>query len=204
VARRLAADGFVVVGWDSRVDVRDPLAIKKALASVSLMGIDVLVNNAGIFGPVGAPLTYDRAAWDDVLAVNLTGQLNVAQAVIPGMVERGYGRVINMSSVVVKDANPNVIAYTVSKAGVEAMTRCLALATAKTGVTVNCVRPAAVNTDLFKSVPKEQVDAMLLKCPMNRFIEADEVASLVAFLASAEASGMTGAAFDVAGGRCQL
>lgn len=202
IAAALLERGVVVHGWGSEVDVTHSEQIDAALAKLG--PIDILVNSAAIFGPVGSALTYKREDWDRVLAVNLTGTLNVCQALIPGMVERGYGRVVNLSSVVAKDSNPRCPAYTASKAAIVALTRCLAIELAKTGVTVNCVMPAAVNTDLFKDVPKEQVDAMLAKCPLGRFVTVEEVASLVCWLASEEASACIGAAFDVAGGRCQF
>jgi len=202
IAKRLREFGCVVHGWGSEVDVTHRGQIDAALAKIG--PIDILINNAGIFGPVGSALTYDRSDWDRVLAVNLTGILNVSQAVIPGMVERGYGRVVNLSSVVAKDSNPRCPAYTVSKAGIVALTRVMGLELAKSGVTVNCVMPAAVNTDLFKNVPQSQVQAMLDKCPLGRFVTVEEVANLVCWLASEEASATVGAAFDVAGGRCQF
>ena len=198
IARQLECLGAEVTAWGSEVDVRFAVGVKANAPEV-----EILINNAGIFGPVGSALTYDIAEWNRVMDINLTGQLTVAQAVIPGMVKRGYGRVVNMSSVVAKDTNPMAPAYTVSKAGVVALTRCLGKELAQTGVTVNCVMPAAVNTDLFKNVPKEQIDAMLAKCPLGRFVTVEEVASLVCWLASEECSATTGAAFDVAGGRIQ-
>ena len=202
VANRLRKVGVTVHAWGHEVDVRDENAVAQAVKQLG--DIDICVNSAGVFGPVGPALAYPMEAWGDVLAVNLTGTMLMCKHVIPGMVKRGYGRVVNLSSVVVKDTNPNAPAYCVSKAGVEALTRCLALETAKTGVTVNCVRPAAVNTDLFKNVPKDKIDAMLAKCPLGRFVTVEEVAALVCWLASEECSATTGAAFDVAGGRCQF
>jgi len=202
VVKALREQGLVVHAWGHEVDVRDKVAVRAAVERIG--PVDVLINNAGIFGPVGSALTYSLVAWHDVLTVNLTGQLILAQAVIPGMVARGYGRVVNLSSVVAKDTNPLCPAYTVSKAGIVALTRCLGLELAKTNVRVNCVMPAAVNTDLFKNTPPEQVEAMLKKCPIGRFVTVEEVASLVCWLASEECSATTGAAFDLAGGRCQF
>ncbi|MCR4297494.1 MAG: SDR family oxidoreductase [Gallionella sp.] len=202
IANRLRFSGHTVHVWGHDIDVRQERLIEDAVSKIG--AVDILVNSAGVFGPVGPALAYQSEAWHDVLAVNLTGTMLVCKNVIPGMVARGFGRVVNMSSVVVKDTNPNALAYCVSKAGVEALTRCFALETAKTGVVVNCVRPAAVNTDLFKNVPQEKIDAMLKKCPMERFVTVEEVAALVCWLVSEECSATTGAAFDVAGGRCQL
>jgi 3-oxoacyl-[acyl-carrier protein] reductase len=202
IVEKLRSQGIVVHSWGHEVDVRLKSKVQEAVEKIG--PLDILINNAGIFGPVGSALTYDVRAWADVIETNLTGQLIVAQAVIPGMVSRGYGRVVNLSSVVAKDTNPLCPAYTVSKAGIVALTRCLGLELAKTGVTVNCVMPAAVNTDLFKDTPPSQVEMMLKKCPMQRFVTVTEVANLVAWLASDECSATTGAAFDIAGGRCQF
>lgn len=202
IANRLLKNGEDVYALDHSTDVSDEAQVEAALSHIG--PIDILINNAGIFGPVGSLLTYKAEDWRRILEVNLTGQFLVAKHVIPGMVQRGYGRVVNLSSVVAKDTNPLCPAYTVSKAGIVAMTRCLGLEVAKSGVTVNCVMPSAVNTDLFINTPKEQIEAMLKKCPMGRFITVEEVASIVCWLASEECSGTTGAAFDVAGGRCQF
>ena len=201
VAERLTDSGYFVHVWGSHTDVRDEAKIIDAVDKIGQ--IDVLINNAGIFGPVGSALGYMRYEWDNVMAVNLTGQFLVAKHVIPGMVRRGYGRVVNMSSAVGKDVNPMAPAYSVSKAGVIALTKCLGKELAKTGVTVNCVTPSAVKTALFDNVPEEQINIMLRKCPMERFVTVEEVASLVCWLASEECSGTTGATFDVSGGRCQ-
>jgi len=201
VANRLRASGHVVHAWTHGTDVRDEAQVIDAVDKIGT--IDVLVNNAGVFGPIGSALGYIRYEWDNVMAVNLTGQFLVAKHVIPGMVRRGYGRVVNMSSAVGKDVNPMAPAYSVSKAGVIALTKCLGKETAKTGVTVNCVTPSAVRTSLFDGVPEEQLQIMLHKCPMERFVTVEEVASLVCWLASEECSGTTGATFDLSAGRTQ-
>ncbi len=202
VAHRLRGGGATVHAWGHGVDVRREELIEDAAGKIGK--IDLLFNNAGIFGPVGSALGYLRHDWDDVMAVNLTGQYLVAKHVIPGMVARGYGRVVNMSSAVGKDVNPMAPAYSVSKAGVIALTKCLGKELAKTGVTVNCVTPSAVKTALFDGVPEEQINIMLRKCPIERFVTVEEVAALVCWLASEEYSATTGATFDVSGGRCQF
>lgn len=202
VVKALESRGHEVHSMNSSTDVSDEATVRKA--ALYFNPVDILINNAGIFGPVGSVLSYEREQWDRVMAVNLTGMMLMCKHFIPGMVGRGYGRVVSLSSVVAKDTNPLCPAYTVSKAGIVAMTRCLGLELAKTGVTVNCVMPSAVNTDLFRNTPPAQVEAMLKKCPMGRFITVEEVANMVCWIASEECSGTTGAAFDVAGGRCQF
>lgn len=201
ICERLEHEGAEVTFWGSAVDVSDYFAVKNAAA---LAGpIDILVNNAGIFGPIKSALDYETFEWAEILDVNLTGQWNVAKAFIPGMVSRGYGRVVNMASVAALDVNPMAPAYSVSKAGVVALTKCLGRELAKKGVVVNCVCPAAVNTDLFKNTPPEMVQAMLAKAPLGRFVTVDEVAALVCYLCSEGCSGSVGAIFDVAAGRMQ-
>ena len=202
IAARLAEAGAYVTVWSSLTDISEPEAVR--LAAKETGPVDILVNNAGVFGPVQSALTYEIADWNRVLAVNLTGHLNVCQSFIPGMVERKFGRVINMASVVAKDVNPLSPAYSSAKAALVALTKCLGRELAKTGVTVNAVTPSAVNTDLFKGVEQAYIDLMLKKVPMERFVTVEEVAALVAFLASDECSGTTAAVFDVSGGRSQF
>ena len=202
IAARLAEAGAYVTVWSSLTDIAEPEAVRRAAKETG--PIDILVNNAGVFGPVQSALTYEIADWNRVLAVNLTGHLNVCQAFIPGMVERGFGRVINMASVVAKDVNPLSPAYSSAKAALVALTKCLGRELAKTGVTVNAVTPSAVNTDLFKGVAQAYIDLMLKKVPMERFVTVEEVAALVAFLASDACSGTTAAVFDISGGRSQF
>ena len=201
IVNKLRERGATVHTWGHDVDVRDQALVRKVVGTLG--PLDILVNNAGIFGPVQSALTYSLDDWDDVMAVNLTGQLIVCQAVIPGMVQRGYGRVVNMSSVVGKDVNPLSPAYTCSKAGVIALTKCLGRELAKTGVTVNCVTPSACRTSLFDGVAEDYIQAMLKKVPMERFVTVDEIANLVCWIASDECSATTAAVFDITGGRSQ-
>ena len=201
IVERLKREGVNVITWGSFIDISDAERVMKAAAEVP--PIDILVNNAGWFGPVQSALTYSLKDWNRVLTVNLTGHLNVCQAFIPGMVERGYGRVINMASVVAKDVNPLSPAYSSAKAGLVALTKCLGRELAKTGVTVNAVTPSACNTDLFKGVKQEYIELMLKKVPMERFVTVEEIAGLVAYIASEECSGTTAAVFDISGGRSQ-
>lgn len=202
IADRLRLEGCTVTApGHEELDVRFEEDVKHFVA---LHGpFDILINNAGIFGPVKSMLNYTRDEWNDVLEVNLTGQWIVAKVLAPDMVARGYGRIVNISSAVGKDVNPMAPVYSIAKAGVIALTKCLGRELAKTGVTVNCVTPAACQTDLFKNTPDEQIQVMLKKMPMERFITVREVASMVCWIASDECSGTTASAFDISGGRCQ-
>jgi 3-oxoacyl-[acyl-carrier protein] reductase len=139
--------------------------------------------------------------FDRIFAVNYTGTFNCCQAAVPGMVERGYGRIVNIASVAGKDGNPNASAYSASKAAVIALTKSLGKELADTDVRVNCVTPAAVRTPIFDQMSQAHIDYMLSKIPMGRFGEPQEVAALAAWLATAECSFSTGAVFDLSGGR---
>jgi 3-oxoacyl-[acyl-carrier protein] reductase len=117
------------------------------------------------------------------------------------MAAAGYGRIVNIASIAGKEGNPNASHYSASKAGLIALTKSLAKELASTGVLVNCVTPAAAKTELFAQMKQAHIDYMLAKIPMNRFVEVDEIAALVAWLASEECSFSTGAVFDISGGR---
>lgn len=201
IAEMLRERGATVIAVDSHFDVRDEMSIEGHMDWIR--DVDILINNAGTFGPVKSVLDYSLNEWNDVLAVNLTGQFLVARAVIPCMVKRGYGRVVNVSSVVGKDVNPMAPAYSVAKAGVIALTKCLGRELAKTGVVVNCICPAAAKTDLFKDTPQAQIDVMLSKVPLGRFVKVEEIAAMVCWMASDECSASNGAVFDISGGRIQ-
>ncbi|MXY65015.1 MAG: SDR family oxidoreductase [Gammaproteobacteria bacterium] len=163
--------------------------------------IDILINNAGISGPNHRLWEYPPDDWRRVIDVNLFGSFLVTQAVVPTMIANGYGRIVNIASVAGKDGNPNASAYSASKAGLINMTKSLGKELAGTGVLVNCVTPAAVRTPLFDQMSEEHVAYMLSKIPLQRFGEPEEIAALVAWLASEECSFSTGAAFDLSGGR---
>ena len=224
VAQRLAAGGAAVALWDldagaletaaarlqdaaglstSKLDITDEAAVAQATAETeaALGPVDILVNNAGITGPNQKTWEYSLADWERVIAVDLTAVFLCCRAVLPGMLERGYGRVVNIASVAGKEGNPNAPAYSTAKAGVIGLTKSLGKETAGSGVTVNCVTPAAVETDIFKQMTQEFIDFMLSKIPMGRFGKVEEVAALVAWLASEECSFSTGAVFDISGGR---
>jgi len=163
--------------------------------------IDILVNNAGISGPNVRTWEYPPAAWDEVLAINLTGTFNCCRAVVPHMVARNYGRIVNVASIAGKEGNPNASAYSASKAGVIALTKSLGKELASHDIAVNCVTPAAARTAIFDQMSQEHIDYMLSKIPRGRFVTVQEIAALVAFCASAECSFTTGAVFDLSGGR---
>ncbi|OGA05672.1 MAG: 3-oxoacyl-ACP reductase [Betaproteobacteria bacterium RIFCSPHIGHO2_12_FULL_69_13] len=207
IAKRLEASGARVRVWDvqgaSAVDVSDPAAVESAATSTikEFGNIDVLVNNAGIAGANRPTVEYPIDEWERVLRVNLTSQFLCCRAVAPHMVAAGYGRIVNIASIAGKEGNPNAVAYSASKAGVIALTKSLGKELARTGVLVNCVTPAAAKTAIFEQMTREHIDYMLSKIPMGRFVEVDEIAALVCWLASAECSFSTGAVFDISGGR---
>jgi len=222
VAQRLAAGGAKVALWDrderalasanekldraavtQRVDVTDAAAVERAAkaASSELGGLDVLVCSAGITGPNATTWEYPVEAWRQVFDVNVHGLFHCNRAVVPIMLEGGYGRIVNIASVAGKEGNPNAPAYSASKAAVIGLTKSLGKELAKTGIRVNCVTPAAVRTAIFDQMTRQHVDFMLSKIPMGRFGEVEEIAALVCWLASEECSFSTGAVFDASGGR---
>ena len=217
IAARLAAEGARVSLWDrdaaalaqaqaahtATVDVTDAAAVQRAAeATAAALGrIDILVACAGITGPVAAVWDYPVAEWDRVIDVNLNGVFYCNRAVVPHMLRHDYGRIVNIASIAGKEGNPNAAAYSASKAGVIGLTKSLGKELAKTNVRVNCVTPAAVRTPLFAQMTQEHIDFMLSKIPLGRFGEIDEIASLVAWLASEECSFSTGGVFDISGGR---
>jgi 3-oxoacyl-[acyl-carrier protein] reductase len=163
--------------------------------------IDILVNNAGIAGPNMKTWDYPPEAWDKVMAVNLDGPFFCCRAVVPGMIARNYGRIVNVASIAGKEGNPNAPAYSASKAGLIALTKSLGKELATYDIAVNCVTPAAARTAIFDQMTQEHIDFMLSKIPRGRFVAVEEIAALVAFCASAECSFTTGAVFDISGGR---
>lgn len=221
IARRLLASGARLSLWDAstaallaaaselddahaaQVDVRDYSAVERARdATLDALGrIDILVTSAGITGPNVTTWDYPLQAWRDVLDVNLTGTFHCARAVAVPMHEANYGRIVMIASVAGKEGNPNAPAYSASKAGVIALTKSLGKELATTGIRVNCVTPAAVESPMFAQMTQAHIDYMLSKIPMNRFGTVDEIAALVAWLCTEECSFSTGAVFDLSGGR---
>jgi 3-oxoacyl-[acyl-carrier protein] reductase len=221
IARRLLASGARLSLWDANpgaiaaaapqlgdahsaeVDVRDYASVARARdATLDALGrIDILVTSAGITGPNVTTWEYPLDAWRDVLDVNLTGTFHCARAVAGPMRAADYGRIVMIASVAGKEGNPNAPAYSASKAGVIALTKSLGKELAATGIRVNCVTPAAVESPMFAQMTQSHIDYMLSKIPMNRFGTPDEIASLVAWLCTEECSFSTGAVFDLSGGR---
>ena len=203
IVKRLKASGAQVVVWDldgsPKVDVSDPSSVEKALKG--LTKVDVLVNNAGIAGKNVPTVDYPIEEWERVLRINLTSQFLCCRAVAPLMVKAKYGRIVNIASIAGKEGNPNAVAYSASKAGVISLTKSLGKELAQTGVLANCVTPAAAKTAIFDQMTQQHIDYMLSKIPMNRFVNVDEVAALVCWLASEDCSFSTGGVFDISGGR---
>jgi 2-dehydro-3-deoxy-L-rhamnonate dehydrogenase (NAD+) len=221
VAARFAASGAKVALWDidgqhaetaaqeiagaiaRQVDVTDAAAVATAVAeSESRLGpTDILVASAGITGPNLPVAQYPVEAWRQVIDIDLTGIFLCCRAVLPGMQARNYGRIVNIASVAGKEGNPNAAAYSAAKAGVIGLTKSLGKELAQTGIRVNCVTPAAVKTDIFNQMTEQHIQFMLSKIPLGRFGLVEEVAALVAWLASEDCSFSTGAVFDISGGR---
>ena len=222
IAEKLLSQGAQVALWDQdealmveavaslgerargvTVDVTDPSSIEAAVSESqkTVDGIDILVNNAGIAGPATPVWDYPLDEWRRVIEIDLNGVFYCCRAVAPVMKAQDYGRIVNIASIAGKEGNPNASAYSAAKAGVIALTKSLGKELAKTGVRVNCVTPAAARTRIFDQITKEHIDYMLSKIPMGRFVKVEEIAGLVAWLASEDCAFSTGAVFDISGGR---
>jgi 2-dehydro-3-deoxy-L-rhamnonate dehydrogenase (NAD+) len=223
-AQKMLASGAAVALWDI-----DAATLGKAAASLAKSGrvytaildltaeavigkavealirdagkIDILVNNAGITGG-NAPLWELKPdVWRRVIEVNLVAPYLVCRAVVPHMTKAGYGRIVNIASIAGKDGNPNASHYSASKAGLIGLTKSLAKELATTGVLVNAITPAAAKTEMFGQMTQAHIDYMLSKIPMNRFVNVEELAAMIAWLSSEDCSFSTGAVFDISGGR---
>ena len=185
------------------VDVSDVASVDRAVKSTINRDqhIDILVANAGIAGSNHKTWEYPIEEWQRVINVNLLGVYYCCRAIVPCMLRRNYGRIVNVASIAGKEGNPNASAYSASKAGVIALTKSLGKETAGNNIAVNCVTPAAARTRIFEQMSKEHVDYMLSKIPRGRFLEVEEVSSMVAWLVSEENSFTTAAVFDLSGGR---
>ena len=223
-AERMLRSGAIVLLWDidsarleaacralgapgsvsgQVVELTDDGAVATATAAaVAERGrIDILVNNAGITGGNGSTWELDPAVWRQVVEVNLIAPYLTCRHVVPQMLKQGYGRIVNIASVAGKEGNPNASHYSASKAGLIALTKSLAKEVATRGILVNAITPAAAKTAMFEQMAQDHIDYMLAKIPIGRFVEAQEIAAMVAWLASEDCSFSTGAVFDITGGR---
>jgi NAD(P)-dependent dehydrogenase (short-subunit alcohol dehydrogenase family) len=204
IADRLSADGFEVVGADlPQLDVTDPDSVDRLVSGVleEHGRLDALVNAAGIAGPTAPVGEYPLDEWRRVVDVNLTGTFLCLRACLPPMVARGYGRVVNIASIAGAEGNPGMSAYSASKAGVIALTRSAGKELARTGVLVNCVVAAVFDAGLTHRATDEERETFVGRIPMGRMGRPEELAELVAWLASERCTFSTGAAFDATGGR---
>jgi 3-oxoacyl-[acyl-carrier protein] reductase len=206
VVRRLRASDIQAIVFDTsdgpgitRVDVTDENACRRAIAGIPQ--VDLLINSAGVAGRSAPTWELPDGEFERVLAVNLMGTYYMCRAVLPGMVARGWGRIVNVASIAGKEGNPNAVPYSASKAGVIGLTKAIAKEVATSGVLVNCVTPAVIQTPLLGQVSNEHLQYMVSKIPMNRVGQPDEVAALISWLCSDDCSFSTGAVFDISGGR---
>lgn len=185
------------------VDVTDPASVAQAVARLieRNKAIDILVNNAGVAGRAAPIWEQTDADWFKVLAVNLNGVFFLCRAVIPHMRSRGYGRIVNIASVAGKEGNPNMVAYSASKASVIGLTKSIAKEVASEGICINAVAPAVIRTKLLDQLTPAQVAYMVERIPMKRTGLPEEVAAVVHFLSSCDCSFVTGQCYDVSGGR---
>jgi len=214
VARRLQAEGARVAAFDLRAeapegvralagDVSDSARVDAAVAQVDaeLGPVDVLVCSAGVPGQSLRTVDVTDDEWRRVLAINADGVFFCNRAVLPGMISRGYGRIVNVASIAGKEGNPMAAAYSASKAAVIALTKAIGKDVARTGVVVNCVAPAVIDTPILEGISEEHVEYMVERIPMGRMGQPEEVAALVCWLASEECTFSTGATYDISGGR---
>ena len=224
VAERMLASGASVMLWDMMaerlpqskatlssngrvetqvVDITDEDAVlATTAATIKALGkIDILVNSAGITGPNQKVWEYSSKDFRQVMDINVTGTFHCCKAVVPWMMKQDYGRIINIASVAGKEGNPNASAYSASKAAVIGLTKSLGKELAQTGIRVNTLTPAAAKTEMFSQMTQQHIDFMLSKIPMNRFVQVEEIAAMICWMASEECSFTTGSVFDISGGR---
>lgn len=185
------------------LDVSDLPAVEKARdATIKDFGkIDILINNAGIAGANATVWDTTVEEWRRVMRINLDGPFVCSKAVVPHMISQKYGRIVNIASIAGKEGNPNAAHYSASKAGVIALTKSLGKELASHDIAVNAVTPAAAKTAIFDQITQQHIDFMLSKIPRARFVKVEELAALVAWMASEDNSFTTGAVFDISGGR---
>jgi 2-dehydro-3-deoxy-L-rhamnonate dehydrogenase (NAD+) len=204
-AQRLGQDGIRVVTLDVSgdadvvADVTDPAAVSAAIEAIG--PVDILVNSAGIVGPNKPLWEVSDQEWAATFAVNVTGTFHMCRAAVPGMRDRGWGRIVNLASMAGKDGNPRLGAYSATKAAVIGMTKSLGKELATSGVLVNAIAPAVIETPMNAANTPEVLEYMTSLIPMRRLGRPEEVAELVAWLASDKCSFSTGAVYDLSGGR---
>ncbi|HAB47881.1 MAG: SDR family oxidoreductase [Betaproteobacteria bacterium] len=230
IVNRLIASGASVIVWDTnqslveklsalhephryaiKMDVTDPQSVQSAMqaslqwiasqSAVHGSGLDGMICSAGITGPNHTVIDYRYDDWKHVFDVNLHGVFLCNQVAAQHMKSRAKGRIVNIASIAGKEGNPNASAYSASKAAVIGLTKSLGKELASSGVTVNCVTPAAVKTPMFSQMSETHIQFMLSKIPMNRFGLVEEIAAMVCWLCTDDASFSTGAVFDLSGGR---
>jgi len=184
------------------VDVSDFNQVKETVEKIAKNNkIDILINSAGITGPTAELWNYNNDDWLKIIDINLNGTFYCCKAVVPNMIKNNYGRIVNIASVSGKDGNANASAYSSGKAGVIGLTKSLGKELADKNIAVNAVTPAGANTRILNQMSKEHVQRMLSKVPKGRFLEVNELTSMVCWLSSEENSFSTAAVFDISGGR---
>ena len=224
IAERLLQSGATVTLWDIEwtslekaqadlksagnvfsveVDVTQENSIKRGVElTYEHMGdVEILINNAGITGGNATVWDMGITEWQKVLDIDLTGVFLCCRALAPRMMSKGYGRIVNIASIAGKEGNPNAAHYSAAKAGVISLTKSLGKEMVETGVLCNCVTPAVIETPMLDQMTDQHKNYMVSKIPLNRMGKPEEVAALVAWLASEDCSFSTGAVFDISGGR---
>ena len=196
---REPVEGYVSLTGDIASSADVDAAV--ARAEEELGRIDVLVNSAGIPGESLRTVDVSDEEWQRVFAINANGSFYMCRAVLPGMIERGYGRIVLVASIAGKEGNPMAAAYSASKAAVIAMTKAIGKDVAGSGVLVNCIAPAVIETPILAGLSQQHVDYMVERIPLGRMGAPEEVAALICWLASEDCSFSTGATYDVSGGR---
>ena len=222
IAKRFLQSGAKVIIWDTDeemvkkamketenlnlssyiVDVSNLSQVEETVSKISHMSnIDILINNAGITGPTSNLWEYEVGDWNKVVNINLGGTFNCCKAIVPLMIKKNYGRIVNVASVAGKDGNANASAYSSGKAGAIGLTKSLGKELADKNIAVNAITPAGAKTRILDQMTKEHVQKMLSKVPRGRFLEVEEFTSLVCWLSSEENTFSTAAVFDISGGR---
>ena len=184
------------------IDVSNPDLIEKTVSSILLNNkIDILINSAGITGPTAELWNYNINDWNSILDINLNGTFYCCKSIVPSMIKNNYGRIVNIASVSGKDGNANASAYSSAKAGVIGLTKSLGKELSSYNIAVNAITPAGAKTRILDQMSKEHVQRMLSKVPRGRFLEINELSSMVCWLSSEENSFSTAAVFDISGGR---